>query len=197
MQGGTIFDRATQTGQGVRQLQAFANNPPYNAEWEAIYKKNVELRDKNLFPDVITNCGVPAGFPRMFNLPDPYEFVSSPSGASVDPGREWAERHADLYRRTKTSRRSMGDLHGRLCRPLGRRYAGVYNGRFKRFLATATRSSIEQPCPERQSAGYYRMRKTDANTIQVQLTIEDSKALTKPWAVYEGVSKAAGGDAPV
>ncbi|HLH31381.1 MAG TPA: hypothetical protein VKY31_09275, partial [Terriglobia bacterium] len=31
--------------------------------------------------------------------------------------------------------------------------------------------------------GTTRMRKTDPNTIEVQMTIEDPKALTKPWVV--------------
>ena len=75
MVGGTVFDRATQTGQGGAVAPGVRSHPPYNAEWEAIYKSHLERRDKNLFPDTISNCGVPAGFPRHFNLPDPYEFV--------------------------------------------------------------------------------------------------------------------------
>jgi hypothetical protein len=78
MVGGTVFDRATQTGQGGSVTPGVREHPPYNAEWEAIYSKNVALRDQGRFPDVFTNCGVPAGYPRMFNLPDPYEFVVRP-----------------------------------------------------------------------------------------------------------------------
>src|SRR5881396_551353 len=66
MQGGTVFDRATQTGEGGAINVGVREHPPYTSEFEAMYKKNLDLRDKNLFPDVITNCGVPAGFPRMF-----------------------------------------------------------------------------------------------------------------------------------
>src|SRR5262245_51861703 len=69
MQGGTVFDRATQTGTGGSVNVGVREHPPYNAEWEAIYKSHLDLRDKNLFPDTQTNCGVPAGFPRHFNLP--------------------------------------------------------------------------------------------------------------------------------
>src|SRR5207253_8967226 len=71
MMGGTVFDRATQTGQGGAVNVGVREHPPYNAEWEATYQKSLAKRDKNLLPDVITNCGVPVGFPRMFNLPDP------------------------------------------------------------------------------------------------------------------------------
>src|SRR3954469_5265547 len=78
MMGGTVFDRASQTGQGGAVNAGVREHPPYTAEWEAIYAKSLEKRDKNLLPDTITNCGVPAGFPRMLNLPDPYEFVIRP-----------------------------------------------------------------------------------------------------------------------
>ena len=78
MVGGTVFDRDTQTGQGGATSAGVRSHPPYNAEWEAIYKSHLDRRDKNLFPDTISNCGVPAGFPRHFNLPDPYEFVVRP-----------------------------------------------------------------------------------------------------------------------
>src|SRR5262245_66220942 len=75
MVGPTIFDTATQTGKGGSVDIGVREHPPYNAEWEAEYQKSLAKRDKARLPDVITNCGVPAGFPRMFNLPDTYEFV--------------------------------------------------------------------------------------------------------------------------
>src|SRR6267378_6045023 len=78
MMGGTVFDRATQTGQGGSTTHGVRIHPPYNAEWEAIYQKNLALRDHDRLPDVITNCGVPVGFPRIMNLPDVYEFVIRP-----------------------------------------------------------------------------------------------------------------------
>jgi hypothetical protein len=37
MVGGTVFDRATQTGQGGATSAGVRSHPPYNAEWEAIY----------------------------------------------------------------------------------------------------------------------------------------------------------------
>jgi len=78
MVGGTVFDTATQTGTGGSITPGVREHPPYNAQWEAIYAKNLALRDKGLFPDTQTNCGVPVGYPRMFNMPDPYEFVIRP-----------------------------------------------------------------------------------------------------------------------
>jgi len=76
MQGPTVFDGATvrppdgRTGQpGVREF------PPYNEEWEAIYRRNIELVREGNFPDPISVCGVPHGFPRIMNVPDVYEFA--------------------------------------------------------------------------------------------------------------------------
>ena len=61
MMGGTVFDRATQTGEGGAISVGVRSHPPYTAEWEAIYKAHLDLRDKDQFPDTISNCGVPAG----------------------------------------------------------------------------------------------------------------------------------------
>src|SRR5262245_66485747 len=76
MQGPTVFDRATvqppngRTGQpGVREF------PPYNEEWESIYRRNIEQVREGTFPDPISACGVPHGFPRIMNVPDVYEFA--------------------------------------------------------------------------------------------------------------------------
>src|SRR6185503_10563273 len=78
MTGGTVFDRATQTGEGGALTHGVREHPPYNAEWEATYQKHLALRDQDHFPDVQTNCGVPVGFPRIMNLPDVYEFAVRP-----------------------------------------------------------------------------------------------------------------------
>jgi hypothetical protein len=76
MQGPTVFDRATvrppdgRAGDaGVREV------PPYRDEWEAKYKKNIDLIGQGRLPDPITTCGTPHGFPRVMNLPDVYEFA--------------------------------------------------------------------------------------------------------------------------
>jgi len=79
MTANTVFDQAT-----VRPPGGNANTPgtrefpPYNEEWEAIYKGNLDLVAQGRFPDSITTCGTPAGFPRMMNLPAGIEFVVRP-----------------------------------------------------------------------------------------------------------------------
>src|SRR5678815_3077358 len=68
MQGPTVFDRASvqpPTGRagepGVREA------PPYTDEWEAKYRKNIELVRQGKFPDPVSTCGTPHGFPRIMN----------------------------------------------------------------------------------------------------------------------------------
>src|SRR5262249_21261639 len=78
MQGGTVFDRATAKGEGGALAHGVREGPPYNPEWEAIYRRNLASRDQDRLPDPINTCGTPAGFPRIMNLPDTYEFVVRP-----------------------------------------------------------------------------------------------------------------------
>src|SRR5262249_27467469 len=53
MQGGTVFDRATAKGEGGALAHGVREGPPYNAEWEAIYKRNLASRDQDRLPDPI------------------------------------------------------------------------------------------------------------------------------------------------
>ena len=52
--------------------------PPYTPTFEAIYERNLALISADRFPDPISICGTPAGWPRMLALPDAYEFVIRP-----------------------------------------------------------------------------------------------------------------------
>ena len=78
MNGGTVFDRATIEGRGGSNTPGVREHPPYNPEYEAKYVRNLQLRDDALFPDPISNCGIPSGFPRIMNIPDVYEFAVTP-----------------------------------------------------------------------------------------------------------------------
>jgi len=188
MQGGTVFDRATQTGQGGATSVGVREHPPYNAEWEAIYQKNLASRDKALFPDVITNCGVPAGFPRMFNLPDPYEFV-------VRPEQVWilAENGPNVMRIYTDGRKHLDDQWETYTGDS----VGHWEGDTLVFTTIALKGSRDgDSILDRtglvlsdKARATSRMRKINENTIQVQMTIEDAKALTKPWVVTKEFRK--------
>ncbi len=190
MVGPTVFDRASQTGEGEALTHGVREHPPYNAEWEGIYQKNLALKDQDRFPDVITNCGVPHGFPRIFNLPDVYEFVVRPeefwilgeNGPNVmrvytdgrpllTPEERWGTYTGD----------SVGHWEGdtlvfQTVSLKGARDGDSILDRTGLVLSDAATATT-------------RMRKINEKTIEVQMTIEDPKALTKAWHVTKQFSK--------
>ncbi len=83
MTSNTVFDQATvDPPGGSSNSPGTREYPPYNDEWEAKYAAYRELVAVGQFPDPITTCGTPAGFPRMMNLPGASEFV-------IRPGQVW------------------------------------------------------------------------------------------------------------
>jgi hypothetical protein len=188
MQGGTVFDRATQTGEGAVLTPGVREHPPYNAEWEAIYKKHLDLRDKDMFPDVITNCGVPVGFPRVFNVPDPYEFV-------VRPEQVWVltENGPNILRIYTDGRKHLADQWETYTGDS----VGHWEGDTLVFTTVALKGSRDNDSIldrtglvlSDKAHATTRMRKSNDTTIEVQMTIEDPKALTKPWVVTKQFRK--------
>jgi hypothetical protein len=188
MVGGTVFDTATQTGVGGSVTPGVREHPPYNAEWEAIYSKNVALRDKNLFPDTQSNCGVPVGFPRMFNMPDPYEFV-------IRPEEFWilTENGPNVMRVYTDGRPHLADQWETYTGDS----VGHWEGETLVFTTRALKGSRDGDVIldrtglvlSDKSHATTRMRRSDPTTIEVQMTIEDPKALTKPWVVTKQFRK--------
>ena len=76
LEGPTVFDAATVQPKNGRAGDAGVREfPPYTDEYEALYKKNIEGIKQGTFPDPVSTCGTPHGFPRLMNLPDVYEFA--------------------------------------------------------------------------------------------------------------------------
>jgi hypothetical protein len=59
-------------------LDSPRQHPPYTPAFEAIYQRNLATIAADRYPDPISTCGTPAGYPRMWALPDAYEFVVRP-----------------------------------------------------------------------------------------------------------------------
>src|SRR5262249_43073684 len=74
--GGLIFDPSTADPKGnSAQQPGDREHPPYNAEWEGIYKAKLDRTLAGYFTDPITNC-LPHGMPRLMGgIPGPLEFV--------------------------------------------------------------------------------------------------------------------------
>jgi hypothetical protein len=190
MQGGTVFDRATQVGEGGSLTPGVRERPPYNAEFEANYQKNLALRDKGLFPDVQTNCGVPVGFPRIMNLPDVYEFVLTPKGFWII-----AENGPNIMRVYTDGRElpgpedrwgtytgvSVGHWEGDT---LVWKTVGLKGGRDGDSILDRTGLTLSDAAEITT-----RMRKINDNTLEAVFTITDSKAMTRPWVVTKQFRK--------
>jgi hypothetical protein len=183
--GSTIFDQATANVRGAAGAPGVRQNPPYNDEWEALYKQNIEKVKQNQFPDPFTNCGMPAGYPRIMNLPDVYEFVVRPeqvwiiseNGPNIvriyTDGRD---HPAPADRWPTFSGDSVGHWEGDTL---------VFSTLSVKGWDTDHDSILDRTGAIISSAMHSttRMRKVDDNTIEAQITIEDPKALIKPWVI--------------
>lgn len=188
MQGGTVFDRATWTGGGGTTTVGSRAHPPYNEEWEAIYQEHLALRDQFRFPDTNSFCGIPAGFPRILNLPDPYEFVLRPeqvwilteNGPNVariyTDGRPHLEEPWGTYTGDSIGHWEGDTLVSTTIGLKGWRDKDQILDRSGLVLSDAVRITT-------------RMRKTDAATLEARMIIEDPKALTEPWHVTKTFAK--------
>jgi len=190
MMGGTVFDRATQTGQGGSITPGVREHPPYTAEYEKKYADHLKLRDEDRYPDVQTNCGVPAGFPRILNLPDAYEFVVRPDVFYIV-----AENGGNTMRVYTDGRKLPGkeDTWGT--------YTGVSVGHWEGDTlvwetvglkgdrdndSILDRTGLVLSTDAKITT---RMRKINGETLEAKMVIEDPKALTKPWTVTKQFRK--------
>ena len=190
MMGGTVFDTSTQTGKGDVVTPGVREHPPYNAEYEMIYEGHLALRDKDRFPDVITNCGVPVGYPRILNLPDTYEFVVRPDIFYIvtENGPNTMRVYTD-GRKLPAREDTWGTYTGVSVGPwegdtLVWQTEGLKGNRDKDSILDRTGVILSEEV--RISS---RMWKIDENTLEAKLVIEDPKALTKPWNVTKRFRK--------
>ena len=181
--GGTLFDRATadppdgRSGEpGVRE------RPPYNAEWEAKYEANRVRVAEDRFPDPVTTCGTPAGFPRLLNIVDGYEFVVTPKQTWIltENGPNVARIYTDG--RPHLSEEDIwptytGDSVGHwegdtlVFTTIGLKGEdGTIVDRTGAVLSSEMRTST-------------RLRKREDGMMEAVVTIEDPVALTRPWTV--------------
>jgi len=197
MVGGTVFDRATASGPGGALSAGLRQKPPYNAEWEAIYQRNLKLRDQSQLPDPINTCGTPAGFPRVMNLPDMYEFV-------VRPEQTWilTENGPNVLRIYTDGRKHPAE-EDRWPTYTGDS-VGHWEGDTLVFDTLSTKNSqwpssgdtvLDRTGLVLSDAAHVvtRLRRLDAQTMEARMVIEDSKALTAPWNVTKTYRKVEAG----
>ena len=191
MQGPTVFDRATvQPSNGRAGDAGVRESPPYKDEWEAAYKKNIEQIKTGKFPDPITTCGTPHGFPRVLNLPDVYEFAVTKDAVWI-----LAENGPNILRVYTDGRKYPA------AEDLWPTYTGASIGHWEGDTLVFTTISLKgskdnDVIVDRTgivlsdaSHGTTRMRKIDDMTMEAQIVIEDPKALKAPWKVTKRYRK--------
>jgi hypothetical protein len=185
MQGPTVFDRATvQPPNGRAGEPGVRETPPYTDEWEARYRKNIELVRQGKFPDPVSTCGTPHGFPRIMNVPDVYEFAVTPTAVYVI-----AENGPNVLRIYTDGRKHPA------AEDLWPTYNGASVGHWEGDTLVFTTISLKgakdnDVIVDRTglvlsdaSRATTRLRKVDDNTMEAQMVIEDTKALKGPWRV--------------
>jgi hypothetical protein len=179
--GGLIFDPSTADPKGnSAQQPGDREHPPYNAEWEAIYKAKLDHTLAGYFTDPITNC-LPHGMPRLMGgIPGPLEFVVTPEITFII----W--EYGPQLRRIYTD--------GRDHLPLDERFdswTGHSIGHWEGDTLVIDTVSMRGDTPyDRTGAPHSdkvhlieRMRLIDKDTFENDMTIEDPVAFSTPWHV--------------
>lgn len=192
MTGGTIFDRSTAEPPNAQSGQpGHRERPPYNAEWEAKYVANIEKVKLDRFPDPITACGVPIGFPRVLNAPDGYEFV-------VTPKQTWilTENGPNVLRIFTDGRQHLGPDD------IWPTYTGDFVGHWEGdtlVFSTIGLRGEDGTIVDRtgivlsnKATGLTRIRQVDPNTLEATITITDPVAFTRPWTATKRFRKLEG-----
>lgn len=195
MVGPTIFDAATvEPPNGRAGEPGVRERPPYNAEWEARYQKNIDAIRRGVLPDPVNTCGTPHGFPRIMNLPDVYEFA-------VRPEQVWilGENGPNILRIYTDGRAHPAP------EDMWPTYSGDSVGKWEGdtlvFDTLSTKGARDEDVIvdrtglvlSDQLHVITRMRKIDDTTIEAQMVLEDSKALKSPWRVTKRYRRQAAG----
>lgn len=184
-EGSTVFDPSTvKPAGGVAGIAGVRMYPPLTPAWEEKYRRNVELVAADRFPDPLTNCGLPAGFPRLLNLPDVYEFV-------VRPEQTWilTENGPNIMRIYTDGRSHPAPAD------MWSTYTGDSVGHWEGdTLVFDTIGLKGEDGTILDRTGFVlsgearitaRIRKVDQDTLEAQMAIDDPVALTKTWNVVK------------
>ena len=192
MVGGTLYDRATADPPDARAgVPGAREHPPYNADWEAKYRANIERVKQDRFPDPVTTCGTPAGFPRVMQIVDGYEFV-------VSPKQTWilTENGPNVVRIYTDGRAHLSDDD------IWPTYTGDSVGHWEGDTLVFTTIGLRGEngtivdrtgaVLSDQAHGTTRLRKRPDGMMEAVITMEDPKALKRPWIVTKTYKKLPG-----
>ncbi len=157
-------------------------HPPYTPKFETIYRENLARIAADRFPDPISICGTPAGWPRMLALPDAYEFVVRPeqtwllSENGPNTVRVYTDGRAlpapeDLWATYTGNNVGHWENDTLVFRSVGLKGVGA---------TILARSGVVMSDKLETTT---RMRLTSPDRLLVTLVLEDSEALMRPWPV--------------
>lgn len=183
LEGGTLYDRATAEPRDARAGDPNAReHPPYTPAYEAKYRANIARVAVDRFPDPVTTCGTPVGFPRILQIVDGYEFV-------VTPKQTWilTENGPNALRVYTDGRKHLADDL------IWATYTGDSVGRWEGDTLVFTTIGLRGEngtiidrtgaVISDQAKGTTRLRKRPDGKMEAVITIEDPAALTRPWTV--------------
>lgn len=189
MNGNTVFDQATKfPANGVAGLPGTKEAAPYNAEWQKKYEANMARVAIDRFPDPVTTCGTPSGWPRDMNTPDTNEFI-------VRPEQSWivTENGPNVVRIYTDGRPHLSPDD------IWPTYSGDSIGHwegdtlvFDTIGVKGWPSQIIDRTGAISSDQLHvvtRMRKIDDKTMEADMTLEDPVAFTRPWHVVKRYRK--------
>lgn len=190
--GGTLYDRSTaEPANALAGDPGARQHPPYTPEWEEKYKRNIALVAEGRFPDPITMCGIPVGFPRVMQVVDGYEFVNTPKQTWI-----LTENGPNVVRVYTDGREHLSDD---LIWPT---YTGDSVGQWEGDTLVFTTIGLrgeDGTIIDRtgaiisdQARGLTRLRKREDGMMEARITIEDPVALTSPWTVTKTYRKLPG-----
>ena len=189
MVGNTVFDQATKSpANGVAGLPGTTEAAPYNAEWKQKYEANKAKVAIDRFPDPVTTCGTPSGWPRDLNTPDTNEFI-------VRPEQSWivTENGPNVVRIYTDGRPHLSPDD------IWPTYSGDSIGHWEGdtlvFDTIGMKGSPYQiidrtgAISSDQLHTVTRMRKVDDRTIEADMVLTDPVAFTGPWHVVKRFRK--------
>ena len=194
--GGTLYDRATAEPKNALAGDPGAReHPPYTPAWEEKYKANIAKVAADRFPDPITMCGVPVGFPRLLQVVDGYEFVATPNQTWI-----LTENGPNVLRVYTDGRKHLADD------VIWPTYTGDSVGHWEGDTLVFTTIGLRGEngtiidrtgaIISEQAHGLTRLHKRGDGMMEATITIEDPVALTRPWTVTK-VYKKVPGDARI
>jgi hypothetical protein len=154
---------------------------PFTPEFEAIYQANLARIAEDRYPDPISFCGTPSGWPRMLQLPDAYEFV-------IRPEQTWilSENGPNVVRVYTDGRDHPGPEM--LWNTFTGNNVGGWEGDTLVFHSTALKG-VGSTILTRNGWVYSdsletdtRIRLIEPDRLLVTVTLNDPVALTRPWS---------------